>query len=140
MCHDRSVGTSRFRKDLDLGVMNHLDGRRLEIIADGSHMCNSPWTRLWCLFCAETTCPAEVRIIMQVWHCTRPQRAHTPWTRERGRPHRLTLHGRAVNCLVTFLSQRINSLVPARLPSGPSNLLGLAKVGLAKPTLASPFG
>ena len=58
-------------RDLDLVVTDHLDGRRK--LSPTACLCSagssSPWTQLLCQHCAETACPAEERIGMQVWHC-----------------------------------------------------------------------
>ena len=45
------------------------------------------WTRLWCPFCAEMACPAEVRISSRcgIAGSTRPQRAHAPAKSARAR-------------------------------------------------------
>ena len=83
------VRTNVLVRDLDLGVMNHLDGRRIEVIADGLPLFGGVQLAVDTTLVSvlhETACPAEVRISMQVWHCGKhapAKSAHTLNSRER---------------------------------------------------------
>ena len=40
ICREAAVRTNVFVRDLELGVVGVLDGRRLEVVADGFPLCN----------------------------------------------------------------------------------------------------
>ena len=49
MCREAGVTTNVFVRDLDMGTPSALDGRRLEVVADGL-----PLHEVWCLHCTLT--------------------------------------------------------------------------------------
>ena len=79
-------------RDLNLGVMDHLDGRRLEVVADGLPLFGGVQLAV------DTTLVARRRHAPQrsesaccIVRSTRQERAHIPRTRERGRRARVVV-------------------------------------------------
>ena len=115
--HVRSAGTSRFRicrvrtnvlvRDLDLGVMNHLDGRRPEIIADGLPLFGGV--------------QLAVNTTLVSWHCGKHvfvKSAHTLNSRERVGARLVVLAGE-VGCKWSETQDFLCALAEALARSAP---------------------
>ena len=69
-------------------MLDHLDGRRLEVTADGfrreEEVSNWPLTQLWCPHCVETTCQGEARVALEEEARSRKERTYPEVVRAGG--------------------------------------------------------